>query len=62
MVWISKIYWPPEVRIGNEGNFSEDTHQTEGQAKAVCRGVQREGLGGEGKIFPVKVEWFKMGE
>lgn len=47
--------WPKEVSCGNERNESDDTHATKEQAEAVCRGLMREGLGGERKIFPVSV-------
>jgi len=35
-----------------QNNITTDLHETEDQAKAVCRGLERTGLGGEGKHFP----------
>lgn len=51
----SIVVWPPEVSCGNADNSSEDMHRSKEAAEAVCRGVMREGLGGEGKIFPISV-------
>lgn len=52
-MWKSIAVWPPEVKCGNVNNESSDTHETQGQAEAVCRGLRREGYGGQGKIFPI---------
>ena len=52
-MWKSIAVWPPEVKCGNANNESSDTHRTEEQARAVCRGLQRDGYGGAGKIFPI---------
>ncbi len=49
----SVIIWPKEVSCGNQNNSSTDEHYSKGQAEAVVRGIFREGLGGEGKIFPI---------
>lgn len=51
----SIVEWPEEVRLGTWDNTSEDTHRSAGAARAVCRGIMREGLGGMGQIFPVSV-------
>lgn len=34
--------------------WSDDIHDTEEQAHAVCRALRRHGMGGEGKVFPVR--------
>lgn len=52
----SIVVWPAEVSCGNADNSSVDTHRSKEAAEAVCRGVMREGLGGEGKIFPISVQ------
>ena len=53
-MWESKAIWPhPEVSTGNTENSSTDTHTSEEQARFVCDALKREGLGGEGLIFPI---------
>lgn len=58
--WKSRAMWPADagISLGNEQNISEDTHDTEGQARSVCKGLKQEGFGGEGKVFPVAV-WYE---
>jgi hypothetical protein len=51
----SIVVWPDTVSIGNAENSSEDTHGSAGAARAVCRGIMREGLGGMREIFPLSV-------
>lgn len=51
----SIVVWPAEVSCGNADNSSVDTHRDKLAAEAVCRVIMREGLGGEGKIFPISV-------
>lgn len=46
----SHVEWPAETGIG----VSEDTHDTQAQADAVCSFLRRNGLGGEGKVFPLR--------
>lgn len=46
--------WPEGV-LGFSDNISTDKHYTREQAIAVCKLLEVEGFGGEGKIFPVKV-------
>jgi len=53
--WRSIAVWPPEVSCGSERNESYDTHSTKEAAEAVCRGLMREGLGGDRAIFPLSV-------
>lgn len=51
----SIVTWPDTVPLGNADNTSTDTHDSKEMALAVVRGIMREGLGGEGKIFPLAV-------
>lgn len=59
-MWYSKAWWPSTVSLGNTENTSEDIHWTEEQAKAVCRRLEKEGFGGDGKIFPIKTEYAEI--
>ena len=52
-MWESRAVWPSEVSAGNTDNESRDSHTTEKQAQSVCDALKREGLGGEGIIFPI---------
>ena len=54
MKYKSIAHWPASA--GLEGNKSEDTHDTAEQAEAVCRMLVAQGLGGEGKVFPITTE------
>jgi hypothetical protein len=49
----SIVLWPDSVSTGRTPNESFDTHANRESAEAVCRGIEREGLGGERKIFPI---------
>ena len=52
--WLSIAVWPrPAVELGNEDNSSTDKHATKEAAQAVCRLLRKNGLGGDGKIFPI---------
>lgn len=53
--WRSIAVWPETIRVGNtvSKNESDDTHSSRGQAEAVCKLLQEQGFGGEGKVFPV---------
>jgi hypothetical protein len=42
-------------------NVTTDTHDTESQAKAVCKLLEREGFSGERCHFPVKT-WVEKDE
>jgi len=56
MKWLSIAWWPrPEVELGNVENISTDSHATKDQAKAVVEILVKEGFGGGGMIFPLKV-------
>jgi len=49
--WRSCSRWP--VTLGFlENQLTTDTHDTREQADAVCQMLKRDGLGGEGRIFP----------
>ena len=51
----SNALWPEgAVRQKRAKNKTCDFHETEAAASAVCRMLERDGLGGEGKIFPIK--------
>ncbi len=54
--YISKALWPEDSGIKDKYGRpeSKDSHDTEAQAKAVCRALGRDGFGGEGKVFPIK--------
>ena len=45
--WTSNAVWP-------DGETSTDEHDTEEQARAVCRILRRDGMGGLREIFPKK--------
>jgi hypothetical protein len=51
--WASIVTWPESVSTGRTPNESRDLHYSEGAARAVCEGIERDGLGGERKIFPI---------
>lgn len=55
-MWESVVLWPKEVSTGNDPNVSTDRHTTQEQAQAVCDAIEREGLGGEGIIFPLSTK------
>lgn len=52
--YVSNAKWSDEVSTGTLDNVSKDYHRTEEQAENVCRMLKKRGLGGEGKIFPIK--------
>ena len=51
MIWTSNAKWPVHNRHSLE--VSTDRHETKKQAEAVCASLKRDGLGGEGKVFPL---------
>jgi hypothetical protein len=53
--WRSVVVWPSCVSVGNMLQESDDYHDSAESAEAVLRMIQRDGLGGEGKVFPVSV-------
>lgn len=52
--WQSVVEWPKGMALAQ----STDTHDTLEQAEAVIDIIKRDGMGGEGKIFPVRT-WVK---
>jgi hypothetical protein len=54
--WKSIAWWPETVSLMSEENTSTDTHHSEEAARAVCGMLRRNGLGGDGKIFPLKTD------
>jgi hypothetical protein len=52
MRWKSCAEW--DACHGFENNMTTDTHDTKEAAEAVCRGLRREGLGGERIHFPLR--------
>lgn len=57
----SIAYWPkgslPYCAIPD---YSEDRHDTKEQAEAICRMLRANGLGGDGKIFPIRTEVLEL--
>lgn len=53
--YLSKAQWPVGAIAQKRVNdVTTDRHRTEASALAVCRMLERDGLGGEGKIFPIR--------
>jgi len=51
--FVSKAQWP----VGTAewcNNITSDEHYTKEEAIGVCRLLERDGFGGERKIFPIK--------
>jgi hypothetical protein len=56
MRYQSNALWPAGVCSSKWGdNISTDTHDTELHAFHACRGLERHGFGGDGKVFPLLV-------
>lgn len=53
--WRSVATWPDTIRVGNVvgKNDSEDTHDSQEAAQAVCDLLKKHGFGGDGKVFPI---------
>ncbi len=51
--WRSCAKWPINVTTTFPNNVSKDTHDTKEQAEGVCSLLHKDGLGGNGKIFPL---------
>ena len=49
-------YWPCTVSLGTIDNTSSDTHASEKEANWVAEELLENGFGGEGDIYPIKVE------
>ena len=52
--WLSLVRWPKgRVALSDPDDVSTDRHATSSAAEVVCRRLDKEGLEGEGKIFPI---------
>ena len=61
--WTSNAQWPEgSFKRTCSGQKSTDFHLTEAAAKAVCNMLERDGLGGEGEIFPLRTWVAKIGD
>ena len=49
----SVAVWPDTISLGNIANESSDEHDSLEAAYGVCRLLEKEGFGGEGKVFPL---------
>ena len=56
--YTSNALWPAVVAASHGVSITKDDHDTIEQARAVCSMLEREGLGGERKVFPVST-WVK---
>jgi hypothetical protein len=55
MSWTSNAQWPEgTICQRRAADKTTDFHLTEAAALAVCRMLERDGLGGEGKVFPLR--------
>jgi len=52
--YTSNAEWPDCVNLGKTPNVSTDEHDNAAQAQSVCDRLEREGLGGEHQIFPIR--------
>jgi hypothetical protein len=53
--WQSNAQWPLDVYRGMDGKgISTDTHHSESAANYVCKLLERQGFGSEGKHFPIR--------
>ena len=50
----SNAQWSEGMMDGFDNDISTDKHGTESMAQCVCRALEREGFGGEGKVFPIR--------
>lgn len=55
MKYISNAQWPKTVKyLFSHDNITTDEHETREQAQAVCDMLTRDGMGGLGRVFPIK--------
>lgn len=52
--YTSNAKWPSEIKLFVEDNITTDKHDSIGAAECVCAALQRDGFGGQGKVFPVR--------
>lgn len=53
--WKSCAWWPEDC-CPAIGNYSDDNHDSEEAARAVCDLLRKNGFGGDGKFFPIRLE------
>ena len=58
-VYESVVTWP-EGTLQRSGNVSTDAHHSAEAAHSVCRALTEQGMGLNGRIFPVKTEVRKI--
>lgn len=53
--WTSNAEWPESSGVTDSygKNESSDYHESEDAARIVCRMLERDGLGGENRVFPI---------
>jgi len=51
--------WDKHIPGFHQRNTTRDEHDTQRQAEAVCDALKRDGLGGEGKFFPLRT-WTEL--
>ena len=51
--WRSVVEWPEEVSTGRSPNVSTDEHRNKESAEYVCKRLEKEGMGLEGKLYPI---------
>lgn len=57
--WLSNAMWPAGTIVGGtilqNDQITSDFHSSRKEARSICQMLMRDGFGGDGKIFPVKV-------
>ena len=57
----SNAEWPEgTIRVAQAENKTQDKHHTKAEAKAVYGMLKKDGYGGDGEVFPVRV-WVSEG-
>lgn len=62
MKYFSLVYWGKQISSPYADGLSYDAHDTSKQAINIVKRLKREGLGCEGKIFPLEVDVKKLFE
>ncbi len=52
--WKSCAEWDCTIPGFHTNNVTTDAHDTRKAAEAVCRALERDGLGGDGVFYPVR--------
>jgi len=56
-IYRSKAQWPDgSIKQPRANDITTDFHSSLSFAKAVCKMLETDGLGGDGKIFPI-ITW-----